>query len=205
MRFLGELRDEITVEREPAEPGRGPHRRDRRNPSVLTMEGEQVVEVQVGDAVAVGQHERSARQPGLQPVDAAAGHRVGAGIHQVEFPGLAVRAVAIDRPCPGVERHAARERGVIEEIPLDHIAPVAERDEELGEPIVRVVLQDVPEQWPAAHLHHRLRLDFRFFGQTGAESSGEDDDLHSVCILTRMRIRHRAWRGCLARTRRPAG
>ena len=55
--------DAIAVEDQPAEAGRRPHRGDRRDPPVLTVEGDELVEVDVGDAVAVGEHERSAPEP----------------------------------------------------------------------------------------------------------------------------------------------
>src|SRR5207247_1573038 len=61
-----------------AEPPRRPYRRYRTDPTVLAMETEQVVDVNIAHAVAVGEHERLTLDVALDALDAATGHGVDA-------------------------------------------------------------------------------------------------------------------------------
>ena len=80
--------------------------------------------------------------------------------------------------------HVAAERQVVEEEPLDVLAAVAERDHELVEAVVGVVLHDVPEDRAPADLDHRLRAQFGLLGQPRALTAREDDDFHRGIMTT---------------------
>jgi hypothetical protein len=99
----------------------------------------------VGDAVAVGEQEGAVLEPAAQPLEAAAGLGVEARVDQVHLPvgllplvdrRLAGREVDGDVVVDGVE---------VEEVLLDVVAPVAERDHELLDPVGVEDLHDVPE------------------------------------------------------------
>src|SRR5690606_1255489 len=89
------------------------------------------------------------------------------------------RAV-VDRLPPGaqVDRQVAVDGVVVEEILLDHLALVAERDHELVDAVGAEDVHDVPENRPSADLDHRLRLHRGLFGETRAETARQDHGLH---------------------------
>jgi hypothetical protein len=57
----------------------------------------------------------------------------------------------------GHDRDVAPELRLLEEEPLDDVAPVAQADHKLGVPVPGIVLHDVAQQRATADLHHRLR------------------------------------------------
>src|SRR5690606_16312436 len=85
-----------------------------------------------------------------------------------------------DGPHAQIDREVGFERQTVEEIALDALALVAERDDELGESEMGVVFHDVPEDRPSADLHHRLGPDGGFFRQPRPLSTGKDRYLHDA-------------------------
>ena len=77
-----------------------------------------------------------------------------------------------------VHGEIALELGVVEEVPLDHVALVAQGHHELLEAVVGVELHDVPEDRPAADLDHRLGPSLGLLGQPCPEAPGQDDHFH---------------------------
>src|SRR5690606_31025756 len=67
-----------------------------------------------------------------------------------------------------------------QEVVLNDLALVAERDHELVHAAGLEGLHDVPEDRPASDLDHRLGLDRRLFREPGAEAPGEDHRLHAL-------------------------
>src|SRR5262249_14365072 len=93
-------------------------------------------------------------------------------------PVLGLLAVVLDLPGREIDGHVPGQRVLIQEVPLDDVAAVTERHEELARVVARVVLHDVPEDGAAADLHHGFRLDLGLLCQPGPEATSEDDDLH---------------------------
>jgi hypothetical protein len=178
LRFLGELADEVAVENHAAESRWRPHGRHRRETAARAMERDEFVQVDIRDAVAVGEQKRLAAQPGRKTFDAAAGVRVETRVDEVHDPVFAVLLVIGHFAVGEVDRHASRETVVIDEIAFDDLALVAEGDQKLLEAERGVVLHDVPEDRPAADFDHRLWPNFGFLGKASAESAGENDGLH---------------------------
>jgi hypothetical protein len=118
----------------------------------------------------------------------------------VHHPVVRLVAVRSDLAAPEVNRQVAAEVVIVEEIVLDDLALVAQCDAEFVEPVARVVLEDVPEDRPAADLHHRLGLGLGFLGQPGAEATGQDHGLHQA--VTSIPTAHRAQSGAGARVGR---
>src|SRR5207248_8135870 len=79
----------------------------------------------------------------------------------------------------------------VEEELLDHVGVVAEAEDELRVPEVRVVLHQVPEDRAVADLDHRLRDLSRVLAQPGAKAPAEQDDLHGSPPGTRNAGRNR--------------
>ena len=77
---------------------------------------------------------------------------------------------------------------VVEEELLHHVGLVAEAEDELLVPEVRVVLHEVPEDRAVPDLDHRLRDLSRVLAQPGAEASAEQDHLHGSPPGTRNAI-----------------
>jgi len=77
-----------------------------------------------------------------------------------------------------VESHIGRVQKIVGEIFLDDVALVTAADHEIVDAVMAVGLEDVPEDGLAAHLHHGLGPQVRFFCQAGAEATGENDCLH---------------------------
>ena len=77
------------------------------------------------------------------------------------------------------ENEIVRERlVVVEEVLLDHVALVAEADDEIVVPEVRVVLHDVEQDRPVGDRHHRLGDARRGLLHAQSETTAEEDDLH---------------------------
>ena len=178
LRLLGELGDAVAVEHQTAEARRWAHGGDRRELAVRPVELEQRRQIHVGHAVAVGEHERLVAERlrsryTRPPVMLAAPVSTRWTTH-----GSHSLLSAVTSPVAQVDGQIPEERIVVEEVALDHLALVAERDDELVEAVLRVVLHDVPEDRLAADLDHGLGLDAGLLGKSGAESSGKDDCLH---------------------------
>ena len=122
------------------------------------MKSQQVSHVDVAHSVAVGDHERARVEPALQSLDAAAGIGVVPGFDQVHQPVVALLAVRVDLASGQVDRDVAVDGVVVEKVALDRVALIAQRDDELLEAVVRVVLHDVPQDRAAADFDHRFGL-----------------------------------------------
>src|SRR4029453_11560093 len=69
---------------------------------------------------------------------------------------------------------------VVEEVPLDDVATVAEAEDELVVPKWRVLLHQVADERPVANVHHRLGDGFGVLPQPGAETTAEEHHLHAT-------------------------
>src|SRR5205807_9850142 len=85
--LLREIRDKVAVEDQAAEVGGRADGVYGRQPAVLAMKAQQVIQVDVADAVAVGEHESLAIERGLESLDPSAGVGPQAGVDEVHGPG----------------------------------------------------------------------------------------------------------------------
>ena len=108
-----------------------------------------------------------------------------AGVDQVHLPRLDVVVERRDLAVLQRDRHVLADRVVVEEVALDLIALVAERQHELVEAVPRVVLHDVPEDRPAADLDERLRPHLGLLGQARARAAAQNHDRHCAASATR--------------------
>ena len=172
----------VLVDLQGAEAPERLHGRDRGQLAVRPVEVEQLRDVHVGDAVAVGQHERVVAHVLPHPLDPAAGLRLGAGVDQRHAPRLGGVLVDHHGVVAHVEGHVGHVQEVVGEVLLDDVALVAQADHEVAEAVVAVRLHDVPQDRPLADLHHGLGPGGGLFGQAGAETAGKDDDLHDAPV-----------------------
>ena len=141
--------------------------------AVRLVERQQRREVDVGQAVAVGDHAPLVADVLLDPLHAPTRHGALAGVGHGDLPAvLLVRAVVgqlgrLAEPDGEVVGAAL----VVEEEVLDHLAPVAGAHDEVRDAVVGEALHDVPQDRPPADLDHGLGPVFGLFAQAGAESA----------------------------------
>src|SRR4030081_2129254 len=79
-----------------------------------------------------------------------------------------------------VKGHIRGMKKVVGEVLLDDVALVSATDNEVIDAMLRVNLQNVPENRTAANLDHRLGTNYRFFRETRADAASEDDCFHGL-------------------------
>jgi len=67
---------------------------------------------------------------------------------------------------------------IIQEVILDHVAAIAQAENELPHPVVRIHFHDVPQDRPPSDLHHRLGTEFRLLAKASAQSTAQYDNFH---------------------------
>jgi hypothetical protein len=91
---------------------------------------------------------------------------------------------------------------VVGEEVLDRIALVAKADHEVMNPVGGVLFHDVPKNWLAADLDHRLGLEVRLFADARAQATRQNYCLHRLpsCSSQSSAKLFQAFAGCLAKT-----
>src|ERR1043166_960363 len=161
-----------------AEAPRRLNRRHRRQAPFAPVEGDQLGDVDVAHAVAVGEAEGLVPDQLAHPPQAAARHRAVAGIDERHTPGLELLRPHVDVVPPQIERHIRAPQTVAGEILLDEDPLVPAADDEVVDAVRIEDLHDVPQDRVLADLDHRLRPHLRLFGQPGPEAPRQDDRLH---------------------------
>jgi hypothetical protein len=113
----------------------------------------------------------------------SAGHGLLTRIHQRHLPWLGIALVHLHAVLSEVEGHIGLMQEVIGEILLDRITLVTKADHEIGDAMLGISFEDMPEDRLASNLDHRFRADGRFFADPGAHAPGEDYGFHSTIIL----------------------
>ena len=70
---------------------------------------------------------------------------------------------------PEADSEVIVHRLVIQEVFLDHVAPVSQAKHEVAESVMRVHLHDVPQDRTPADFDQRLGTEFRLFAKTRAQ------------------------------------
>lgn len=154
--------------------------------ALFPVEGDQGADVDVADAVTVGEAEIVAVEVGANALEAPPGHGLFPGIDQGDAPGLRMLFVDLHAVGAQVEGHVGHVQVVVGEVFLDDVALVATADDEVLDAMGGVELHDVPEDRLAADLDHGLGLEVGFLGKSGAETAGEDDGFHG-CNSSKLR------------------
>ena len=168
----------IVTQGEGAEAAGRLHGREGGADTLPAVERDCLGDVQVAHAVAVGEAEALRADIVANPLDAAAGHRLLAGVHQGHAPGLGDGVVHLHTVVAHVEGDIGGVQEVVGEEVLDRIALVAQADDEVLNTVGRVLLHDVPENRLATDLDHRLGLEVRFLADAGAQAAGQDHCFH---------------------------
>lgn len=186
-----EAEDSLVVEAKRTEATRGLGSGECGELAVLLMEGDQGGDVDVADAVAIGEAEVVAIEVGPDALESAAGHGLLAGVDEGDTPGLGVLLMDLHAVGAQVEGDVGHVQEVVGEVLLDHVALVAAADDEVIDAVGGVELHDVPKDRLAADLHHGLGLEIGLLGQACAEATGKDDGFHieSFSLMSRSRCR----------------
>ena len=141
---------------------------DRRQSAMAMVKGDQRADVHVGEAIAIGHHKAVIAEPGLEPQQPATGHRGQAGVHQMHRPIMAQAVVHGDLAGIELDGNAAVERIIVQKVLFDHLAFVAEGDDELFKAVGGIPVHDVHEDRFTTYFNHGLGAHGCFFGQAGA-------------------------------------
>src|SRR5262249_32923983 len=129
LRLLGKLYHLVADEVHPAESSGRADSSDGRESAVRAVKRQQPSDIDVGDAVAVGHQKGFLKHLG-KSLQAASGVRLQSGIHQVYQPIFGMAGAAGDLPFPGSYRQISVQVQAIDEVPLDQLALVTERNHE---------------------------------------------------------------------------
>ena len=127
-----------------------------RDLAVLLVECHQRVQIHVGNAVAVGQHERLIPNVIADTFDTTARHRVQSGIDQRHAPRLGIVVMHLHLVLRQIEGHIRRMQEIIGKILFYYILFVAQTDHKIIESILGIVLHDMPENRLFSDLDHWL-------------------------------------------------
>ena len=174
--FFLEMADPISFKFEGAKAGRGADGGEGNQPFVFLMKFQQFIQINVADAVAIGHHESLLIDYGRQSLEAAAGQGGLARIDEMDFPGITM--ILVDAPDRAIIDRNGKilvQTIKIKEISLDLLSLVTQGQDEFVEPILGIVLHDMPKNGPAANFHQRLGADLRLFCQARPHTAAEDD------------------------------
>src|SRR5665648_333868 len=144
---------------------------------MLPMAGNQGLQVDIGDSVAVGHHERAVVQIILDTLNPTAGHGFEPRFNEGHTPGFSGILMDLQALVADIEGDIAVVKKIVREVLFDHVALVTQADDEIVETIVAVDLHDMPEDRLISDLDHRFRLQMSLFRDTSAKTSCEDDYL----------------------------
>src|SRR5207237_8093713 len=85
----------------------------------------------------------------------------------------------LDAALADVDADVAVHRAVVKEVVPDHVALLAETENEIHDPEVGVELHDVPEDRLSTDLDHRLRSDLGLLREARSKSAAADHRLHA--------------------------
>ncbi len=167
------------VELEHTEPSARLDRRKGDHLAGIAVTVQQRMEVDIGNTVAIGHHERFVPDIFLHTLDPAAGLRVQAGVYQCNFPRF--RDIIMNgHPVPvgKIESHVRAVQVILREILLNQIPLVAAADDKFIEPVMGIDFHDMPEDREPADLDHRLGTQMAFLRNPGPQTARQNDYFH---------------------------
>src|SRR3989344_2651613 len=143
------------------------------------MKTDECGDIDIADAVAMGHHEAFTRSDeGPEAREAPARHRRWSGIDKRYFPRFQLWIVIPHTARRQVNGQIAFACAIVEKPLLYRFTLIAEANDEVMEPIVRVDFHDMPQNRHTTNFHHRLRAHMRLFREPCAETACEDDYFH---------------------------
>jgi hypothetical protein len=173
-----------TVGRKVEDPelGRGIHHRDRANPPMSLVKLHELLDVDIGDSVPIGDHEGILiGKERSNTLDPSTGIRVFASVGECDPPvfPVVVHETDLRLLCAEVEAEVVMPPAqVFHEVLLDGLSSVSEAENEVIKAMCSVDLHDVPEDRPAADVDQGFGDRFRMLLEPGSFAAAENDNLH---------------------------
>src|ERR1700722_10733331 len=121
------------------------------------MAGQECIQIDICNAVAIGDHEGRVANVLADSLDATTGHSILAGVDEGNLPStLAVSIVDVDLARSEYYGEVAIAHFVIQKIISNLIALVAEADNEFGVTLRGIELHYVPQDRAVTNLDHRF-------------------------------------------------
>src|SRR5450830_1800882 len=146
------------------------------------MESNQCSDVDVGDAVSVGQQEGFTIYVRPDALDAPSGHRLLTRVDKGHTPVLGARIMPFHAVVFEIDGHVGHVQDIVGKILLDGISFVPKTDDKILNAIGRICLHDMPEDGLATDFNHWLRAKSRLLTQSRTDSSCKDDCLHDSSV-----------------------
>ena len=142
------------------------------------MKYDQSRDVDVADAIPIRKAEILFSEIVLHAAQATSCVGGFASIYQRHAPWLGACLMNFHLVVRHVEGDIRHVQEVIGEVLLDHVAAIAQADDEILDAVRKIDLHDVPKNRLAADLHHRLWPRNGFFSEAGAHAPGEYHGFH---------------------------
>lgn len=182
LRFLVESFDERAVQAELPEPSTWVNCCDGGQPLAASVELDECRQIDVGNTVTVGHHERRVTEVVAHLEQATSSLTVQPRIDDGHLPGLCLGSMMLDRARGEVDRDVVDTLDCLCEVSLDDLALVPGADDELVEAVMAVVLHDVPEDRSVTDLDHRFGPYVGFLAEATADTTRQDDDFHGRIV-----------------------
>src|SRR3989344_282509 len=160
----------------------------RRESAVLVVEVSQCAQVNVRNAIAIGQHECFISQVRLKPLDATSSHGVVPGIDQCNLPVDGLAFMILHVSIREVNAEICIAGMVMQEVVLDHVALVSQGDYEILEALGGIKMKDVPDDGLAPDFNQGFGDFLRKFREPGAITTGKNDDFHDALLRHALEI-----------------
>ena len=136
------------------------------------VEFDRRADIQVAQPVAISEAEcRLVLNVAGNALEAPARQSVLASVDQRHAPRLDLLLMYDDTVFRHVEGNVRHMQGIVRKVFLDYVPFVAAADHEIVGAMRRVELHDVPEDWLAADLDHRLGSEIALLGNTSAKAA----------------------------------
>jgi len=169
----------ISVQIHLAEPSWRDHAGQRNFLAVIGMEFFQRDQVDVAEAVAIGEEKVVIVQIFGYPDQPTRGLGFFAGIGDGDIPVFAVPLQIMGRAGRRVQLNVGIARLIVEKILLDCKASMSRAQNEIIEASVRIGFHQMPDYWLAVDFHHRLWNKVSSdFAEPRAFASAQDNNLH---------------------------
>ena len=134
--------------------------------------------VEIADAVAIGQAESFVAYVLANTLDASTRHGVQTGIDKGDTPRLGGCMMYLNRIVAQVDREIGVPLEVFQEVFLQEMAFVAAANDKIIQSMMRVELHDVPDDRKSSDLDKRLRNRGCLFADTGSVTACKYNNFH---------------------------
>ena len=164
---------------------------------MIPVVGNQGGDIHIGNTIAIGEAKRTITHIIANAKQATSSHCCIARIDQGNFPRLGLLLMHLHRVKLHMKCNITHVQEVISKILLYYIPLVATANHKLVDAVSAIKLENMPKDWLAADLDHRLGLEMGFFANARTETTRKNDGFHNKNWLLKNQnngndLRHRA-------------